>query len=407
MVSRPNAIDLRAQKPKIFIGSSLESIKYARALEAKLHRVASVTVWTNKQIWRLGLATLENLINLLPGHDFAVLILGAEDVTSSRGDVRPAPRDNIIFELGLFMGHLGRSRTFFLCRKGIDLKIPSDLNGITYISFDGAPLHAEKAVARASSIIRQEIKTQGIHDPVVKVSRHVGEAVFKWMDLSPGAREKLARSQLIRIGGTRKALMGLVKSAKRDDSIRAICGYKESYSNAYYRANFKKCKAISRIFSYEAIRSEIATKKVRHALDGLKLHLAKIEKKPPRGCHVEVLFIPKDKFIKDLGDRNFDPPMSFGLTILRNGKKLKRAVAHWEMDAQLLRDLMAIEGIIIDEGQQEVLRELVSLWSAVAASNDVLSSKKSKTARNRIEAFCAELEEIAVQTGCPPGQGKA
>lgn len=358
-----------------------------------------MTVWKNKKIWRPGLVILENLINLLPGHDFAVLILGADDDTLSRGKKMPAPRDNIIFELGLFMGHLGRRRTFFLCREGIALKIPTDLTGITYLPFKGTPDRAEKAVAGACRTIRQEIKTQGVHEPFIKVSRHVGEAVFKWMDLSPSAREKLARSQLINGGGTKKALMTLVKSANRNDSILAICGYKGDYSNAYYKANFRKCKTVSRVFSYEAIRSEITLKRVRHALDGLKLHLDKLDKKPTGRCKVEVRFIPKDRFIRDLGGCYFDPPMSFGLTILRGGNKLKKAIVHWEMDAQLLRDLMAIEGIIIDEGQQDVLRELVNLWEDLADSDDVLSSRRSKTEKKSITAFYAELEEIAVQSG--------
>ena len=403
---RPIIIDSKKQKPKIFIGSSLESLKYAQAIEARLRKVASVTIWKNERIWRPGLLILENLINLLPGHDFAVLILGAEDVINSRGRARPGPRDNIVFELGLFMGHLGRRRTFFLCRKDVDLKIPTDLVGITYIPFNGTP-QAQRAVAGASRTILEEIKRQGVHEPSIKVSRHVGEAVFKWMDLSPSAREKLARSQLIKSGGTKQALMTLVKSANRNDSILAICGYKGDFSSAYYKANFRKCKTVSRVFSYEAISSEITLKKVRHALDGLKLHLDKLDKKPAGRCKIEVLFIPKDRFIRDLGGCFFDPPMSFGLTILRGGNKLKKAVVHWEMDAQLLRDLMAIEGIIIDDGQQDVLRELVNLWEDLADSDDVLSSKRSKTEKKRIAAFYTELEEMAVQSGCPSRERKA
>jgi len=143
------AIDSKKQKPKVFIGSSTEAVKYAEAIKAKLQDVVSFTIWRSKKNWQPGLSTLENLIKLLSEHDFAVLILDAEDVTNSRGQVSLSPRDNIIFELGLFMGHLGRCRTFFLCRKIIDLKIPSDLKGITSIPFDGPPHQAKRAVAGA------------------------------------------------------------------------------------------------------------------------------------------------------------------------------------------------------------------------------------------------------------------
>jgi hypothetical protein len=157
----------------------------------------------------------------------------------------------------------------------------------------------------------------------------------------------------------------------------------------YYQQNFKKCKAVSRVFSYQAVHSEITEKNVRHALDGLKMHLNGIV---TAGCDVEVILVPKDKFIKDLGGRNFDPPLSFGLAILLDGNELpKQAVVHWEMDAEPLKHLIAIEGVIIDDGQQEMLRKLVGLWEAIARSDNVLSSKKDK---NKITALCNELEEF-------------
>lgn len=402
---------MKPARPRVFIGSSVESIEYANAINAKLQRVASPTLWTSEKIWRPGLSTLENLIGKLPDYDFAVLILGAEDVTASRGRRTAAPRDNIIFELGLFMAHLGRNRTFFLRREGTNLKIPSDLKGITYLSFKETPNRANEAVAAACRIIREEIKNQGFHEPlhsrqrVIKDSGHIGEAVLKWMDLSPGARKKLARSQFVRIGGTPDALMTLVKSAKKTDSILAICGYKGDFSKAYYRENFKRCKAVSRIFSYEAIRSEIEVKNVPYALDGLKMH----RKKKIDGCKIEVIVIPEGQFIRDLGGSNFDPPLSFGLAILldKNGNKFPRkAVLHWESDAIRLRDLIAIEGIIIDESQEDMLRKLVDLWEKIARSDKVLSSK-SKQDKKTITALCAELEEIAVRFGCRTKEGKA
>ena len=51
---------------------------------------------------------------------------------SSSGDKSAdAPRDNVLFELGLFMGRLGRSRTFVAYNKDAGLKLPSDLAGVT------------------------------------------------------------------------------------------------------------------------------------------------------------------------------------------------------------------------------------------------------------------------------------
>src|SRR5207247_6074272 len=76
---------------------------------------------------------------------------------------------------------------------------------------------------------------------------HFGKFVFSWMDLSESARKKLEQSQFIRIGGTRNALLTLVGDAGDNYSILAICGFKGSYSTAYYKKNFEKCKAVRRV----------------------------------------------------------------------------------------------------------------------------------------------------------------
>lgn len=220
-------------------------------------------------------------------------------------------------------------------------------------------------------------------------SGYFGEAVLTWMNLSHGARKKLGQSQLIKIGRTREALMMLVNSAKDNDSILAICGYKGDYSKKYYEANFKNCRAVKRVFSYEAILSEIKVKHEHYALDGLKMHL---DKEATGKCDVEVFIIPKGKRIKDLWGGNFDPPFSFGLAILQDGNNSpKMGVMHWEMDAEPLKHLIAIEGVIVDDGQEELLNELVKLHESIAGSDTVLSSRK---ASNTIVTICNELDEF-------------
>ena len=74
---------------------------------------------------------IEALEQELAQSDFAVLTLTPDDQSKSRGKVTRAPRDNVLLELGLFMGHLGRDRTYFVCDKNQNLKIPTDLLGVT------------------------------------------------------------------------------------------------------------------------------------------------------------------------------------------------------------------------------------------------------------------------------------
>ena len=60
---------------------------------------------------------IEALEEELAQSDFAVLTLTPDDQTESRGKVSMAPRDNVLFELGLFMGRLGRNRTLLCVRQ--------------------------------------------------------------------------------------------------------------------------------------------------------------------------------------------------------------------------------------------------------------------------------------------------
>jgi len=237
---------------------------------------------------------------------------------------------------------------------------------------------------------RKSVEGSDERHEAVESLGHFGKFVFSWMELSPDAREKLARSEFIRAGRAGDALMDLVGSAHENDSMLAICGYKGDYSKVYYKKNFQKCREVRRVFSYDAIVKEIETKEPEcFALDGLKMHLNKNE---TGDCDVEVFVIPKGKFIKDLGGGNFNPPFSFGLAILRDGKNcLKKAAVHWEIDAKTTKDLIAIEGVIVDSEQDEVLTELAKLHKSIADSNAVLSSKNNP---EQIAAICTELEEF-------------
>jgi predicted nucleotide-binding protein len=79
--------------------------------------------------------TLEALESSLDGFDFAILVLTADDTVESRGALSNAPRDNVLVELGLFMGKLGRRRTMIITDRSIDLKLPTDLAGLTHASY--------------------------------------------------------------------------------------------------------------------------------------------------------------------------------------------------------------------------------------------------------------------------------
>jgi hypothetical protein len=114
-------------KPTIFIGSSKEGLKIATALKEKLERIAEIEVWTD--IFELNKSNFDNLTSQIAVFDYAILIASGDDTIVSRRQKSLSPRDNILFEFGLFVGGLGASRVFYLPEK--DSKLPSDLLGIT------------------------------------------------------------------------------------------------------------------------------------------------------------------------------------------------------------------------------------------------------------------------------------
>lgn len=118
-------------KPQVFIGSSSESIEIASKFADFLRAEADVRVWTD--VFDLGDVTIETLFRQLDISDYAILIATGDDKIRSRGKEKNAPRDNVIFEAGLFMGKLGRKRTFVVCDE--KLKLPSDLSGVTVATF--------------------------------------------------------------------------------------------------------------------------------------------------------------------------------------------------------------------------------------------------------------------------------
>jgi hypothetical protein len=149
-------------KAKLFIGSSKASIRVARLVANRLETdgIAEATVW-DEGVFSLNQGFLERLLGILSEFDFAVLIWAPDDLTESKGESRASPRDNVVFECGLFTGAVGRERVFIICDQNIPLKIPSDLLGITLANYDGARIDgrdADAAVRLACDSIAREIQ---------------------------------------------------------------------------------------------------------------------------------------------------------------------------------------------------------------------------------------------------------
>ncbi len=131
-VRHPNSLltgIVRNMKPRAFIGSSVEGLPVAYAVQQNLLHDAEVTVW-DQGVFELSATTIESLTNAVGMTDFGIFVFSPDDVTRMRGAEANSVRDNVLFELGLFIGKLGRGRVFFLIPTDSPPHIPSDLLGI-------------------------------------------------------------------------------------------------------------------------------------------------------------------------------------------------------------------------------------------------------------------------------------
>jgi predicted nucleotide-binding protein len=152
------------RRPRVFVGSSTEGLQVAEMIQLNLDVLCEVTVW-HQGVFSPGSGTLQTLLEASRNYDFAVLVLTPDDLIDSRGETSTSPRDNVVFELGLFMGSLGSERTMIVYDRTADLKIPSDLAGVTMITYQPHSSGDLQATLGAPCTrLKQHITRYGIKD---------------------------------------------------------------------------------------------------------------------------------------------------------------------------------------------------------------------------------------------------
>jgi len=150
-------------RPVVFIGSSAETRHIAFEIRDSLtHENILPKVWTD-DLLRASDTTIESLERQLDEADFAVLVVASDDLVESRGKTHAVPRDNVIWEHGFFTGGLGRQRVFIVKPRKSELKLPTDLLGVTMLDYDpkGTEEDLRARLGPATNSIRKAVERLG------------------------------------------------------------------------------------------------------------------------------------------------------------------------------------------------------------------------------------------------------
>jgi hypothetical protein len=158
-------------RPCVFIGSSSEGRHIAEAIQLNIDAVCDSTIWS-QGVFGLSEGTLEVLVEEIQNFDFAILVLTPDDLVESRGETKFCARDNVLLEFGLCIGTLGRKRTFAVYDRLTEIRIPSDLAGVTLASYQLQKAgNVQASVGAASTKIKNTITRMGSRERTMNEMR--------------------------------------------------------------------------------------------------------------------------------------------------------------------------------------------------------------------------------------------
>jgi hypothetical protein len=141
-------------KPRVFIVSSKEGLDVARAMQSELDNWAETTIWS-QAVFTPSSTALDDLIRISGEYDFGVFVFSFEDIVKIRDQEYRSTRDNVVFELGIFIGKLGKERTFLVTPETQNnFHLPTDLIGLTYLTFDSERTDGNLQAALGSACTR-------------------------------------------------------------------------------------------------------------------------------------------------------------------------------------------------------------------------------------------------------------
>lgn len=158
ILKEESAASTELTKTRIFIGSSTEALNIARKIKSGLRYDAHVDTWADGIFDEPGKAYIEVLEDILENYEYGIFVFNPDDKVFSRGKALAIPRDNVIFEYGMFLGKHSRKKAFFIVPRGVDIKIMTDVLGITCLDYDPSNPNIQSAVNDACDQIRNIIE---------------------------------------------------------------------------------------------------------------------------------------------------------------------------------------------------------------------------------------------------------
>ncbi len=125
-------------RPRIFIASSREAKELAEAVQQNLESHAIVTVWDQDAI-HFGETILDGLIRNCAESQFGIFVISPDDKVIMRDQELAIVRDNVVLELGMFIGRIGKEKSFIIRpHRTVEMHLPSDLDGINFGQYDAS-----------------------------------------------------------------------------------------------------------------------------------------------------------------------------------------------------------------------------------------------------------------------------
>lgn len=246
-------------KQNIFIASATEDLDIAYTVQQALEDDAHPTVW-RQGVFNLSGTSLQGLLKELDKACYGIFIFTPADITKIRNKSFLTARDNVIFELGLFVGRLGIDNCYIFMPRGVkNFHLPSDLAGITVATYEPDRPTDELAatLGPACHQVRLAIKQRSLIGETIKHSNVIGldsKLIKKIVCYNQGA---YAQYSFLASEIHKKLKTELYKSTKDKKQIEIACNELEEH---LYLGIRNACKFnfefISEYFSLKNNRSK-------------------------------------------------------------------------------------------------------------------------------------------------------